>query len=135
MSALAVYGAQVDRIVRDGGKVRTAGLDLPELLMSVVFAGFFTMLTISAVMRHGDKEPKTNIDSVLPSSLIFVVFTAGIAGFIRYRGSRLRPTFGLDRVPIFAALGSACGLIAAAFPIAIAANALTPVALHRSPCP
>lgn len=128
--SLAVYGAQMRRIARDGGKVRVDELDLPELLMSIVFAGFFAMLTASAVRRRGGAESPVNIDTVLPSSMMFIIFVIGIAGFLRFRGLRLRRTFGLDRVRPLAVLGWACGLILAAFPLAGVANALTVLASH-----
>jgi membrane protease YdiL (CAAX protease family) len=128
--SLAVYGAQVRRLVRDGGKVPVDELGLPELLMSIVFAGFFAMLTVSAVQRHGGAEPPVSIDTVLPSSAMFIIFVIGIAGFMRFRGLRLRRTFGLDRLRPLAVFGWACGLILAAFPLAGAANALTVLASH-----
>ena len=128
--SLAVYGAQVHRIARDGGRVKVDELDLPELLMTIVFAGFFAMLTGFAVMRHGREEPSVTIDTVLPSSMMFIIFVIGIAGFMRFRGLRLRRTFGLDRVRPLAVFGWAGGLVIAAFPLAGAANALTVLASH-----
>lgn len=133
--ALAVYGRQVGRILREGGKVRVCDLGLPGLLMSLVFAGYFTMvtvLTIAAALRagHQAREPEVNINLVLLNSLVFILFTAGIAGFLHYRGLRLREIFGLDRMRILAALGWSCGLVVAAFPILETANALTVLALH-----
>jgi hypothetical protein len=128
LGALAVYGAQVDRIVREGGKVRTV-LGFPELLVSYVLAMFFTWATAAAILHHGGKEPEANINSVLPSSLVFLIFTVGVAAFVRYRGLRLRSAFGFDRVPFFAVIGWACGLILAAFPIALAVNILTALSL------
>ena len=77
--ALAVYGWQVSRIVRDGGKVFVDELALPELLMSFVFAGFFTMMAAAAVQRHGHEETKVNIDAVLPNSILFIIFDLEVA--------------------------------------------------------
>ena len=42
--------------LRDGGRVKVDELGLPELLMTIVFAGFFAMLTVSAVRRHGGAD-------------------------------------------------------------------------------
>ena len=128
--SLAIYGVFVRRIAREGGRVRADELDLPELLMSIVFAGFFAMLTGSAVQRHRGAEPPVSIDAVLPNSAMFIIFVIGIAGFMRFRGLRLRRTFGLDQVRPLAVLGWACGLILVAFPLAGAANAITALASH-----
>jgi len=130
LTALSVYGAQIDRIIHDGGKVR-GDLELPELLISLVIAGYFAAVTISTMLVPADQTQKASIDVVLPSALFFAIMTAGIAAFIRYRGLRLRQTFGLDRLPIRSVLGWAAGLTAAAFPIALGANALTAVALKE----
>jgi len=127
MIALAIYGEQTRRVMVDGGKVRTDDLGLPELLMSFVFAGFFGMLMVAALNRSGSKEAaEISIDAVLPNSVLFVVFTAGILGFLRYaRHLRLAHVFGLDQQPPLVAIGWAFGLILAAFPLAGLANAIT----------
>jgi membrane protease YdiL (CAAX protease family) len=128
--SLAIYGEQVRRIVRDGGRVNVAEFNLSELLMTIVFAGFFTMLTASAMKHHGGAEPPVSIDTVLPSSGMFIIFVIGIAGFMRFRGLNPWRTFGFDRMRPLAVLGWACGLIFAALPLAGVANALTLLASH-----
>jgi len=133
--ALAVYAAQFRCIVLDGGQVRVSEFGLPEALMSLVFAGFFTWITVLAVaggLRHGHDagETEVTVNMVLPNSLIFVIFSAGIAGFLHYRGLHLRQTFGLDRLPILALLGWSCGLLLAAFPLIETASTLTELALR-----
>ncbi|MEP6668996.1 MAG: CPBP family intramembrane glutamic endopeptidase [Chthoniobacter sp.] len=128
--SLAIYGAQVRRVMRDGGKVLVDELGLPELLMTFVFAGFFAMLTVSAFQRHGGQEPPANIDALLPSSLLLLIFVAGISGFMRFRGLNLLRTFGLNRVGPLAVLGWAVGLIFAAFPLQVVAQAITLFATH-----
>ncbi|HSI14987.1 MAG TPA: CPBP family intramembrane glutamic endopeptidase [Chthoniobacter sp.] len=130
--ALWIYALQVRRIRRDGGKVLVEQFDLPELLMSFVFAGFFLFITISSVQYHGgDKAMPIKIESVLPNSMIFIIFVVGIAGFMRLRGVQLLRAFGFDRVSPFAVLGWACGLILAAFPLANAGQVLTQLLFPR----
>jgi hypothetical protein len=80
-------------------------------------------------MKSG-KEPTVKIDSVLPNSYIFVIFTGGIAGFLGIRGQKLHQVFGLTRVSFFGLLGWSIGLLAAAFPILLAANELAGRALR-----
>lgn len=121
--ALVFYGAQVVHLWRAGGKVRVDAFDLPELLMSIVFAGFFIM-TVFGSQRHGVPEPEVKIEAVLPNSLLFVAFTAGIAGFMRFRGLRLRTLFGLNRLSPWATLGWSVALVLTAIPIAEAGGSL-----------
>lgn len=127
---LAVYGHQVSRIARDGGKVLVDQFDLPELLMSLVFAGFFSLMALTAVQRHAREETKVDISAVLPNSLLFIAFVIGIAGFMKFRGIQLRRAFGLGRLGPLATVGCAVGLLLAAFPLAGLANALTTLASH-----
>jgi hypothetical protein len=128
--ALAVYGVQIRRLVSEGGKVDASRFDLPELLVSLVLAGYFTFLTISPALTHGTKQTNINIDAVLPVSLFFIILVAGIAGFLSYRRLPLRQVFGLDRVSLLPLLGWSLGLLAAAFPLLQAANALAERALR-----
>lgn len=124
--AFYVFTNVVRRIRADGGKVRTEDLGLPELLMSLVFAGFFGMLMVSALGHSGDKVAEINIDKVLPNSLLFIIFSAGILGFLHYgRKLRVASLFGLDRLTPLAAAGWAGGLVLAALPLAGLANVIT----------
>jgi membrane protease YdiL (CAAX protease family) len=127
---LWVYGLQVNRLRREGAKVVVEQFDLPELLMSLVFAGFFSLQVFSAVAKAGGKEQPVNIDLVLPSSLIFVMFVAGISAFMKFRGLHLRHAFGLDRLSPFAVLGWAVGLVLAVIPLAMAAQVITEAVFH-----
>jgi membrane protease YdiL (CAAX protease family) len=123
------------RIAGEGGKVRTDALGVPELLMSIVFASFFGMTMIFAIRRQGHGDGLVNIDAVLPNSVLFIAFSAGIGGFLHYRGLRFAQVFGIDQVKPLVALGWACGLLLAALPLAGAANALTVLALKDGVSP
>jgi membrane protease YdiL (CAAX protease family) len=128
--SLLVYSLQVDRLRRDGGKVVASQFDLPELLMTFVFAGFFGLQVLSAVSKPGGKDQPVNIDLILPSSLIFVIFVVGISAFMKFRGLSLRDAFGFNRLSPIAVLGWASGLVLAVFPLAHAAQIITEVMLH-----
>jgi len=88
------------------------------------------MIVLSALQRR-EHEPEVNIGKVLPNSLIFIIFTVGIAGFLRFRGLSLRQLFGFTRLPMITGLGWSCGLLLAALPLASAANALTMLFVHE----
>jgi membrane protease YdiL (CAAX protease family) len=129
--ALWIYGEVIRRIRADGGKVRAADFNLPELLMSLVFASFFGAMMFESIQRQTKGGSEVSIDAVLPSSFLFVAFSIGILAFLHF-ARRLNPghVFGLDRVSPLAALGWSCGLLLAAFPLCGAANALTMLALQ-----
>ncbi len=128
---LFVYARTTGHIGKHGGKVRVGAFALPELLMSFVFAGFFAMMTVNSFQRERTAEAPVSIDVVLPSSLLFVLFSAAILLFLKY-GRRLdvRHLFGLDQTTPLAAAGWAAGLLLAALPLAGVANALTLVLLE-----
>ena len=124
--AFYVFTQAVIRIRADGGKVRTDALGLPELLMSLVFAGFFGMLMVSALRHSGEKIAEISIDKVLPNSVLFIVFSVGILAFLHYaRRLRVSTLFGLDRLSPLATVGWSCGLVLAALPLAGLANVIT----------
>ena len=123
---LMIYARVIRRIVAQGGQVRVAEFDLPELLMSFVFAGFFlaTMAATLARAKDGDGL-RGDIDVVLQSALLFVAFTAGILAFLHYaRRRRIGELFGLTRLSMPVALAFAAGLVLAALPLASGANLL-----------
>ncbi len=128
--AAYVYGRAALHLAKNGGKVRTEELGLPELLMSFVLAGTFAMLMVGAIQRQAKGGSEVKIETVLPSSLIFVVISVGLIAFLHY-GRRLQidRVFGLDQVSPLAAIGWAGGLLLAAFPLTGVANALTMLVL------
>lgn len=130
--ALSVYGRIALRIVAEGGKVRTGELGLPELLMSIVLASYIVLNIALGILRHGREEGAANMDAVLPSAVLFIAITAGIAGFMRYRGLRLGHILGFDYLRALPALGWVCGLTFAALPLSLAATALTSIALKEN---
>lgn len=127
---VAIYGRLAGRLARDGGKVLVDQFDLPELLMSLVFAGFFSLMAVSSVQRHAHEETKVDVSAVLPNSLLFIAFVVGIGGFMRFRGIELQRAFGLNRVGSLGIVGWGFGLLVAAFPLAFIANAITSVVSH-----
>lgn len=123
---LAVYARVVRQIAAQGGQVRVADFDLPELLMSFVFAGFFLIGVINALLPAKElASPRDDIGVVVNAALLFVAFTAGILAFLHYaRRLRLVELFGLHRLPVPVALAFAAGLVLAAWPLASGANLL-----------
>jgi membrane protease YdiL (CAAX protease family) len=109
-----------------GGKVSVKDWGFPELLMSFVLAGFFTMLMVNAITRQAKGQEKLSIESVMPSSLIFLILTVGILLFLHYgRRFKLVETFGIRNVHPLAAIGWAIGLLVAALPLTGVANVIT----------
>lgn len=120
----------IRRIAQDGGRVRTAEFRMPDGLVAIVLATFFVGMGISAIFRHAAKGDAVTIQQVIPGSIVFVILTAGVAGFLKYRGLRLIPLLGLAHVSPLRIAGWALGLVVVAFALSGTANALTFAALH-----
>lgn len=117
-------------VARDGGQVRTEDLRMPDGLVAIVLATFFVGMGVSAIFRHAAKGDAVTVDQVIPSSFVFVILAAGVGGFLKYRGLKLVPLLGLDRVTPLRVAGWALGLVLTAFALTGAANALTFAVLH-----
>ncbi len=103
---------------------------MPDGLVAIVLATFFVGMGVSAIFRHAAKGDAVTVDQVIPSSFVFVILAAGVAGFLKYRGLKLVPLLGLDRVTPPRVAGWSLGLVLTAFALTGAANALTFAALH-----
>ncbi len=128
--AVTVEALLIRRIRRHGGQVRTDEFRMPDALVAGVLATFFVGLGISALFRHAEKGHAIKIEQVVPESSVFVILLLGIAAFLKYRGLKLIPLFGLDRLSPLRIAGWALGLVLAAVTFAGTANALTFAALH-----
>lgn len=130
IGACVVYARLVARLRADGGQVRVAGFDLPDLLVSFVLASSFAGLVVKAVLEHAAKpEAPLTSDHVLPSSLIFAAFVVALAAFLVFRGLRLTDLFGLARLRALQVAGWAGLLLVAALPFVAAVNAVTVLVL------
>lgn len=132
--ALWIYGLQVRRICRDGGKVVAAHFRLPELVLSILIVTVFATLTVAAIVaahQPTHKSEPMNVNLVLPQSLFYLVIVVAISGFMQVQGLSLRVIFGLDRVSPLAVLGWACGLVLATFPFAFVSQQVTNLVFHH----
>ncbi len=133
--AVTVQVRVIRRIARDGGQVRTDEFRMPDALVALVLAAFFASAGIGAFFRHAEKSAAITIEKVLPSALVFLVFLVGIAGFLNFRGMKLVPLLGLNRLPPLRVAAWAAGLILTAFALVAAANVFTAAVLrgHTEP--
>ena len=136
-SELAVFALAVTvqvrvilRIARDGGQVRTDEFRMPDALVAIVLATFFAVAGLGALFQHAEKSAAVTVEQVLPGALLFLVLLLGVAGFLSFRGLKLVPLLGLDRIPPLRAAGWAAGLVLIAFALTAAANALTAAVLR-----
>lgn len=125
VAALGVYQNLLRSILSGGGKVRTAELQFPDLLISVFLAGLFVLLIARTLLRHEAPPASMHPDQVLPSASFFLLLLVGIVAFLRYRRIDLSRLFGLDRMRTARAFAIALGLIIAAFPLVVAAGYAT----------
>ena len=127
-----VFGSLLGGMWHEGGKVRAKTYDLPELLVSIVLAGFFAALVVKSAVHAGTAAAaKVTLDQVLPNALLFVLMFAGIAGFLTFRGLNVWSALGLDRVPLGRALGIGIGLVVAAFPLVLCVSLIMQTVLRQ----
>ena len=127
-----VFGSLLGGMWHEGGRVRAKTYDLPELLISLVLAGFFAALVVKSALRTDPASaPKVTLDQVLPNALLFLAMLAGISLFLTYRGIEVWRATGLDRVPLVRAIASGLGLIVAAFPLVICASLVMQLVLRQ----
>lgn len=124
--SVMIYGHLLRLVLSRGGKVSAREFGLPDLFLGSFFALYFGV----AITRGLQTEPHavTSTD-VIRGAILFLVITAGLAGFLRYRGVRLRLQFGLGRVFPPKALALALGLLLAAYPAIALVGKLTEVAI------
>ncbi len=124
-AAVAVYQNLLRRIYESSGKVRTAEFDIPDLMITTVLSGFFSLLMFLSFARP---EPaavsRLEPDKVLFNSIFFLVIVLGIGALVHCRGVSLKHLFGFDRLRVGRALVVALGLILAAVPLMLAAAVL-----------
>ena len=128
--AVTVEARVIRRIARDGGQVRTDEFRMPDALVALVLATFFAVAGLGAFFQHTEKSAAITVDKVLPGALVFLVLLIGVAGFLRFRGLKLTPLLGLNRLPFRHVAGWALGLVLTAFAPTAAANALTAALLR-----
>ena len=120
-----IYTRVIGRLRAEGGAVRASSFDLPELLMSSVLATFFGGLVVRTALTHSESAGDISPGEVLPSSLIFAGFVAGLGIFMSCRGLRISELFGLTRLSFARAAAWAALLLVAAVPFVLIVNALS----------
>ena len=129
---ISVFGGLLGGIRRNGGKVLAHTFDLPELLMSIVLIGCFIALIVRGAARTmSDTPPSVSLDQIIPNALFFVILTAGVAAFLRFRGIRVWRALGCDRVPLLRAFALGAGLVIATVPLIAFASVAMQIALQQ----
>jgi membrane protease YdiL (CAAX protease family) len=127
-----VFWRVIVRLRREGGNVRSAGFQIPDALVALVLISFFSVMLISALSRRTDGEAPLTVDRLLPDSIGFIVFTVGIASYLKFlRGMSLLAMFGLTRLSTLKILGWAVGLLICASPLIGEAAILSRAALPK----
>ena len=120
----------IRRIARDGGQVRMDEFRMPDALVALVLATFFAVAGLGALFQHAEKSAAVTVDKVLPGALVFLVLLIGVAGFLSFRGLKLMPLLGLNRLPFRHVVGWTLGLVLTAFALTAAANVFTAALLR-----
>jgi hypothetical protein len=122
---IVVYLRLLTRIEQDGGQVRATSFDLPDLLMSIVFASAFGGLAVKVAMRQATEDVTVRPDQVVQSGLFLAMMLAGIVIFLHVRGLLVVDLFGLRRLGLLRAIGWSALLIVSAFPFITLVNLIT----------
>lgn len=133
---VAIYTQLARTVARSGGKVRTDSMHLPELLISFVLASIFLLVIGFAIKHQGQPEKPLTVDSLIPSSLNFLILAGGIVLFLKFgRHLRLRYTFGIDQMHPLTAVCCGIGLCFASLPITHSAGLLSMSILKGNAAP
>jgi membrane protease YdiL (CAAX protease family) len=125
-SSLFVYGRLVQRIAREGGKVRVDNFGLPDFMLATVLLTYFFLMIVIG-FRAAPKPLHTT--DIVNGSVLYVIVVIFLGSFMNFRGISLLTQFGVRRMKFGRVFGTALGLIAAAFPVVLSANVLTQIAM------
>lgn len=123
---LAIYLSLLRKVAAGRGKVSAREFGLPDLFLGSLFAVWFL-----AAIGHGlsTEPPPVSKADLISGSGVFVAIVLVIALFLRLHGVRAWRQFGLASRNPFACAGLALGLLAAAYPLILAASQATVVLL------
>ena len=136
LAGLYVLSQVTARVSRDGGKVGTSDMELPELLMSIVLAGYAVMLVATAILHPPKEVAEAKMESVLSNALVYIAIASVILSFLQYiRRLPVARVFGLGQLHPLSALGWAVGLYAATMPLVFQLNFLMQAILKDTSTP
>jgi uncharacterized protein len=127
-----VFTRVIQRLRREGGKVRSGGFQFSELLVALVLVSFSIVALVMALSRREQSNAALTVDQLIPSSILFIEITVGIACYLKFlRGMKLGETFGITQLSPLKTLGWAAGLLVCAFPLVGLAALISSVALPK----
>ena len=131
-ACIIVYTRVGVRLFREGGRVRVADFQVPELFVAVVLGSYFIFTIWMNARQGGDAAATINIDLLILSAGMFVVYTAGLSFFLAFgRKISYNQAFGLSRVPPLKIAAWALGLLACALPLIRIASYATQITLTK----
>ena len=77
---IVVYLRLIAKLQCEGGQVRATGFELPDLLMSVVFATAFGGLALKAALRRTAEDAAVRPDQLVQGgAFLAIILTAGVS--------------------------------------------------------
>jgi uncharacterized protein len=125
VAALALYFSLGRRILSTGGKVRTEGWGLPDLLITLLLGGLLGPLSILA-MIHPRQEARTfSVKTLIDGASSTLIVVGGLIAFLLFRRINLRQLFGWNALARGRAMWLGLGLMVISGPLVLLVNALT----------
>ncbi len=124
---LAVYFSLLRLVTTKGGKVSAGEFGQPDFLLC---GGFILWFSTTIISGFGAPEHAVTRKDIINSGVLYVGIMALIAVFMRFHGLNPLRQFGILRRNPLLCVAMAAGLLAAAYPLVMAAGRLTEFALN-----
>lgn len=129
--AFVFYGKLLAHLRRNGGRVNTGWVGLPDIPMVLVVGGALTGLAISGMIRASKEPTVMRPEDLVPGMLFLLVLAGGIAVFLSARRINLLSALGLKELTLPRAVGRGFLLLLAAVPIVASFSVVTALILGQ----
>jgi membrane protease YdiL (CAAX protease family) len=117
LPGLLVCARMLRRVRERGGRVTTAPLGLPDLLMSFFLAGFFGLVAVVGGQTSDAQARVMTTAEIVPNLIFFTLLISLLVGFLLLRRISPIQLFGLERLSLGRALLIGALIVAAIFPL------------------
>lgn len=123
--AFIFYGKLLTHLRKNGGRVRTDWVGLPDIPMLLVLGGALTGLAIDGLIKTSKTPTAMKPEHLVPGMIFLGVLAGGVALFLAMRRVNLISALGLKEVSLPKTIGRGFLLLLAAIPIVTVFSLLT----------